>query len=218
MQYTRRAFGTTLLAGLAGTAGCLGFARGDEPLTFAAVGARPSDEALDETGYRHHLTETEPITETVEVAGQSREVELVNVLVECDKAFDFGPIGRLRAAAFIAFAVPGFEVLGRSINPGDRISTRRLATELGSNYDELSIGEEIDERELTVFGETVDVSTFEGRAVFGPTRIDVHIHLGSVSNDDDFVVLLGVHPQELEAERENIMVLAESLRTLETEE
>lgn len=211
MGFTRRAFGAGLLAGLVGTTGCLGFVRDEEPLTFEAVGARPSDEALAETGYRHHVTRAEPVKETIEIAGQSREVELVNVLVECDKALELGPTGRLRAAAFVAFATPAFEVLGRKFHPGDRISTRRLATELSSNYDELSIGEEVDERTFTVFDEEVDVSTFEGRAVLGPTTIDVHVHLGAVMNDADFVVLAGIHPQRLEGESGNVAVLAESL-------
>jgi hypothetical protein len=215
MVFTRRAFGTGLLAGLVGTAGCLGFVRGEEPLTFEAVGARPTDEALAETGYRHHETRSETIREALEVAGQSREVELVNVLVECDKALDLGPTGRLRAAAFVVFATPQFEAFGRRFHPGDRISTRRLATELSSNFDELSIGEEVDERTLTVFGEEVDVSTFEGRAALGPTDLDVHVHLGSATNDDDFVVLVGVHPRRLAGEYENVASLAESLSSSE---
>lgn len=211
MRVTRRAFGTGLLAGLIGTTGCLGFAHGEEPLVFEAVGARPTDEALAETGYRHHETRSETIRESFEIAGQSREVELVNVLVECDKAVDLGTAGRLRAAAFIAFATPQFEAFGRRFHPGDRISTRRLATELSSNFDELSIGEEVDERTLTVFGEAVDVSTFEGRAVFGPTTLEVYVHLGAATNEDDFVVLVGVHPRWLDGEYENVAVLAESL-------
>lgn len=211
MRITRRAFGAGLLAGLWGTTGCLGVVRDDGPLTFEAVGARPSDEALAETGYRHHVTRSEPVSETIEIAGQSREVELLNVLVECDKAVEFGPVSRLRAAAFVAFATPAFEAFGRRFHPGDRISTRRLATELSSKFDELSIGEEIDERTFTVFDEEVDVSTFEGRAILGPTALDVYVHLGSVMNDVDFVVLAGIHPRRLEGEYDNVAVLAESL-------
>lgn len=214
MGYSRRAFGASLLAGLAGTAGCLGFVRGEEPLTFTAVGAEPSDEALEETGYRHHRTETEPITETIDVGGTTREVELVNVLVECDRAVDLGPIGRERAAAFVVFASPTFDVAGRSFHPGDRISPRRLATELAANYDGLTIGDEVDERTLTVFEEAVDVTTFEGRGALGPTSLDVHVHLGTATNDEDFVILVGVHPRRFEGEREHVATLAESLSAM----
>lgn len=214
MGFTRRAFGAGLLAATAGTAGCLGFARGEEPLTFRAVGARPDDETLEETGYRHRETRTEPISETVEVGGREREVELVNVLAECDKAIEIGSLERLRAAAFVAFATPAFEAFGRRFHPGERISTRRLATELNANFDELSIGEEVDERTITVFEESVDVSTFEGRATLGPTTLDVYVHLGGVMNDDDFVVFVGVHPRRLQRERENVLALAESLTAM----
>lgn len=214
MGYTRRAVGASLLAGLTGTAGCLGFVRGEEPLRFSAVGAEPSEDALGETGYRHHRTETEPITETIDVGGTTREVELVNVLVECDRAIDLGPIGRERAATFVAFASPAFEVAGRGFHPGDRIGPRRLATELSANYEELSIGDEVAERTLVVFDEEVEVTTFEGRAALGPTHLDVHVHLGTVTNDEDFVVLVGVHPERFEGERENVATLAESLSVM----
>lgn len=189
------------------------------PVVSASPAARnrsPSRRsALAETGYRHHETRSETIQEAFEIAGRSREIELVNVLVECDKALDLGPAGRLRAAAFVAFATPQFEAFGRRFHPGDRISARRLATELSSNFDELSIGEEVDERTLTVFDEAVDVSTFEGRAVLGPTTLDVYVHLGAAMNDDDFVVLVGVHPRRLGGEYENVATLAESLSVVE---
>lgn len=145
MNYTRRAFGAGMLAGLAGTAGCLGFVRGEDALAFEAVGVRPSDGALAETGYRHTSTETEPLSETIEIGNTTREVELENVVVECDRGVDLGVLGTVRAATFIAFATPQFEVLGRTFHPGEHVDPRRIATELGSNYDDLSIGEEVAE-------------------------------------------------------------------------
>lgn len=215
MKITRRALGAGVLAGMTGTAGCLGFVRGDDTLSFEAVGARPSEEALSGTGYRHRSTETEPLTEGIEVGGQRREVELKNVVVECDKGVDLGVIGTVRAAMFIAFATPQFELFGRTFHPGDRISPRRVATELGSNYDEFSVGEEIDEWELAVFDETVDVSTFEGRAAMGGTELDIHAHIGTATNDDDLVIFVGAHPRQLTDERDHVATLAESLTGIE---
>lgn len=215
MKFTRRAVGAGIATALAGTAGCLGFVRGDDALTAEAVGARPSDEALARTGYRHRSTETEPLHETIEIAGQEREVELTNVVVECNRGIDLGALGSARAAMFVAFATPQFEVLGRTFHPGDRISPRRLATELSSNYDDFSIGEEVEEREWTVFGEAVDVSTFEGRAAMGGTEIDVYVHLGTARNDEDLVIFVGAYPRRLDGEDERIETLAESLAPIE---
>lgn len=215
MEITRRAFGAGILAGMAGTAGCLGFVRGDEALAFEAVGARPSDAALSATGYRHERTAVEPLAETIEVGGRSREVALENVVVECGKEVDLGPIGTVGAATFVAFATPQFELLGRTFHPGERISPRRIATEFGAHYEAFSIGEEIDEWEAVVFDESTTVSTFEGRAAMAAATIDVHLHLGTVTNDDDLVVFVGTHPRRLEGERANVATLAESLVALE---
>lgn len=215
MNFTRRAFGARLIAGLSAASGCLGFVRGDDSLAFEAVGARPSDEALARTGYRHARTEVEQLSETIEIAGKSREVELENVVVECDKGVDLWVLGTLRAATFVAFSTPKFEVLGRSFHPGERVSPRRIATEFGSNYDEFSMGEEVEEWELTVFGEEVDVSTFEGRAAMDRVDLDVHVHIGVAANDDDFVVFVGAHPRDLDGERSSIARLVESLAPIE---
>lgn len=215
MELTRRAFGTGTVAGLIGSAGCLGFVRGDETLEYEAVGAHPSTGALSETGYRHRNTERQPMNESIDIGDQRREVELKNVAVECDKDVNLGALGTVRAATFVAFATPQFDLLGRTFHPGDRISPRRIATELGSNYDELSIGKEIDEWELSVFDETVDVSTFEGRAALSGTEIDVYAHIGSASTDDDLVIFIGAHPRELNDERENVAILTESLAAIE---
>ncbi|MCL7417050.1 MAG: DUF6517 family protein [Halalkalicoccus sp.] len=211
MNYTRRTFGAGVLAGLAGTAGCLGFVRGEDALAFEAVGVRPGNGALAETGYRHASTETEPLSETIEIGNRTREVELENVVVECEKGVDLGVLGTIRAATFIAFATPQFEVLGRTFHPGERVDPHRIATELGSNYDDLSIGEEVAEWELTVFDETAAVSTLEGRASMGGTELDVNAHVGTATNDEDFVIFVGIHPRRLAGERENVAALAESL-------
>ena len=215
MDLTRRTFGTGVTAGLIGSAGCLGFVRGDDALEYEAVGAHPSNEALSETGYRHRSTEIEPLKEAVEIGSQTREVELKNVVVECDKGVDLGVVGTVRAAMFVAFATPQFELVGQSFHPGDRISPRRIATELGSNYDEFSVGEEREEWQLSVFDEEVDVSTFEGRAAISGTEIDVHAYIGSATNDDDLVIFVGAHPRQLRGERGNVTTLAESLTTIE---
>lgn len=215
MDLTRRAFGTGIVGGCVGSAGCLGFVRGDDALEYEAIGARPSSDALSETGYRHRSTEVKPMTEAIEVGDQRREIELKNVATECDKGVDLGVVGTVRAAMFVAFATPQFELLGRTFHPGDRISPRRIATELGSSYDEFSIGEEIDEWQLSVFEEEVAVSTFEGRAAMSGTEIDVHAHIGSATNDDDLVVFVGAHPRQLDGERKNVAALAESLVVIE---
>lgn len=61
----------------------------------------------------------------------------------------------------------------------------------------------------------MDVSTFEGRAAMGGTELDIHAHVGTATNDEDFVIFVGAHPRRLEGERTRVATLAESLAPLE---
>lgn len=213
MKHTRRAVGSMAVAALAGGAGCLGFVRGDEALEFAATAADPSDDALAETGYERRRTEEMDVVREFSAAGQTREVEVANVLSEYDKGIDMGPLGRARGAVFVAFATPQVEVLGRTFNPVGDLENRELAEEFQSQYEGVTVGDELDVRTIRVLGDSVDLSKFDAQAEFQGVGMDVYFHLGTAEADDegDFVVVIGVHPQHVGSEEENVVALAESL-------
>lgn len=213
MNYTRRAVGSMAAAAIAGSAGCLGFVRGDETLELSATAAGPSDDALAETGYEHQRTEELEVVREFSAAGRTREVEVANILSEYDKGIEMGPLGRARGAVFVALATPQVEVLGRTFNPVGDMGNRELAEEFQSQYEGVTVGDELDVRTIEVLGDSVDLSKFDAQAEFQGQGMDVYFHIGTAEADDenDFVVVIGVHPQHVGSEEENVVALAESL-------
>lgn len=211
MNTTRRTFGALLASGFAAAGGCLGFARGNEPLRFEAIGATPSERALQETGYNHQRTETRTVTEDVEVGGITRSVEAVNVIARYDKPIGLGALGRQRGAAFAVYATPQIEVLGRTVNPIADMSHRELARRIQSNFEGIGIDERVGTRRVTVLNTEIDLPKFAGTATFDSVDIPVSVHLGTVRSEHDILVVLGIYPQALADEKASIVTLAESI-------
>lgn len=211
MATTRRGFCTLVTLALAGSAGCLDTLTGGEPTRFVAPPAPVADDALAETDYEHQATEQVEETRTFEVAGQSRDVEVVNVRSEYQKAIDMGPLGETRGAVFGTLSTPAVEVLGRTFNPVEEMDNREIAEEVQSQYEEISIGEEIDRRTLRVLGDEVELSKFEGQATFSDLSIDVFVHTGIAESDDEYVVVLAIYPQLLSGEEGTIVAMAEGV-------
>ena len=211
MATSRRGFCSFVTATFAGSAGCLGVFSGDEPARFVAPLAPVSEEALSETAYELDGTEETEETHTFEVAGQSREVEVVNQVAEYDKPIDMGPLGEARGAIFGTLCTPAVSVLGRTVNPIEEMSNDEIAAEAQSEYEALSIGSEIDRRTIRVLDREIELSKFEGEATFEGVGVDVFVHIGLAEGDDEFVVVFGIYPQLLSNEEESIVTLAEGV-------
>ena len=212
MNGTRRWFGALVGTSVLSTAGCLGFIRGDESLAFEAGETSVPDEVLSETGYELVETDRPTITETFEVADQTREVEVTNDVSEYQRAVDLGPLGKHEAAVFVTFATPKVEILTRTFNPVGDMDNAELAEQLQSEYDDFSIGSTVDERTLSVLDDDVEVTKFEGEATLSEgTDVDVYVHLGTAEHEDDFVVVLGAYPTQLDGEEDRFDQLAESV-------
>ncbi|MDL5361149.1 DUF6517 family protein [Halalkalicoccus sp. NIPERK01] len=210
MATTRRGFCSLVALGLAGSTGCLDVIGGG-PARFVAPPAPVADDVLDETGYElADTTETEE-TRTFEVAGLSREVEVVNRISEYQRSIDVGPLGEVRGAVFATLCTPAVSVLGRTFNPVEDMDNREIAAEVQSQYERLSIGSEIDRRTVQVLGERVDLSKFEGEATFMGTGIDVFVHTALAEGDDEFVVVVGIYPRLLSGEEGRIVALSEGV-------
>lgn len=211
MGITRRGLCSLAALALAGSGGCLDVLS-EEPARFVAPPARVADETLEETGYELGTTDERVETRTFEVAGQSREVEIVNRVAEYRRPIDMGPLGEARGAVFATLCTPAVSVLGRSFNPVEDMSNREIAAEVQSQYEELSIGSEIDRRTARILGESVTLSTFEGEATFMGVGIDVFVHTALAEGDEEFVVVLGIHPRVLSGEKGAIVALAKGVR------
>ncbi|WP_122090102.1 DUF6517 family protein [Halalkalicoccus subterraneus] len=211
MAQTRRRLCSLAALALVGSSGCLG-GFGEDPDRFVAPETAVSNAALGETGYELDGTEVIEETRTVEAAGQSRDVEAVNRLSEYHRAIDIAPLGEARAAVFATLCTPAASMFGRTFNPIAEMDNRELANRAQSQYEELSIGEEVDRRTVRMFDEEVTLSKFEGEATFSSTGIDVFVHTALAEGEEAFVVVFGVYPRLLPDEEEAIVTLSEGVR------
>lgn len=211
MSLSRRGLCTLVALAATGSAGCLDVLAG-EPARFVAPPARVDEEVLGGTDYDLERTETVEEERTVEIAaGQTRDVEVVNRISEYHKLIDMGPLGEARGAVFATLSTPAIEVLGRTFNPIEDADNREIADEAQSQYESITIDEEIDRRTVTVLGETIELSKFEGEAAFGELGIDVFVHTGIAEGDDEYVAVFGIYPRLLSGEEEAIVTLAEGV-------
>jgi hypothetical protein len=216
MALTRRGLCSLGALTLAGSGGCLDVLS-DEPARFVAPPTTVSDDALEETDYELESTEEVEETETFEAAGQSRDVEVVNQVAEYHKLIDMGPLGEARGAVFATLCTPAVSVLGRTFNPIEGMDNREIADEAQSQYEELSIGEEIDQRTVRLLDERVPLSKFEGEATFMGIGVDVFVHIALAEGDEEFVAVFGVYPRILPGEEDAIVALSEEVRVEDDE-
>lgn len=206
MDRNRRAVAGATAALAFGGAGCLGFVTGDEPLTFEATQTTVSEEVLGETGYEE--VGVEDVVMTEEVA--SREIEVTNWQAQYERTIDLG-IAELDAGVFVAFSTPKVEVAGRAFNPVDEMSNRELLSEVQSEYEDLEIGDRVGTDTVTMLGTDVEVDRFDGSATIAGFDLDIYLHVARVESGDDFVIALGVYPQQLSSEDDRIFRLIEGL-------
>ena len=212
MNSSRRAVAATVLATLVVASGCVGFISGDEALSFEASEGSVSSSALEETGYEHSQTTDVTATQAFEVAGQSRDVTVTNYLAEYGKSVDLGILGgEQRAAVFVAFTTPKVEVLGRTFNPVGEMSNRELLGQLQSQYSSIEVGQQSGSDTVTALGTEATVERFDGRANIAGTSVDIYVHITKIEHGDDYVVAVGVYPQRLDGEGENVLRLVSGL-------
>lgn len=199
------------VAVVASTAGC-GFITGDEALSFSADRATVSESALSETGYEESTVENQTISREFTVGDQTREVEVTNGLAQYDRTVDLAGLGEQRAATFAVFSSPEVEIATRTFNPISEMSNRELLDRFSSEYDDLTIGEQVDNETRTVLGSETGVEKYEGTAQLDGAETDVYIHVTTVKHEGDFVVALGIYPQELSGEEENVFTMLDGIQ------
>jgi len=206
----RRTAVVVAFAALVATSGCLGILSG--PVEFSASAATVADSTLDDTGYEEASVQSSEVTRTYSAGGQSKNVTITNQIAMYERTVSVPVLGEQRAAVFSSFASPEVSVVGQTFNPLKDYSNRKLASLAQQQYDSLSIGEEADTRTMTVLGESTEVSKFNGTASFqGGKTVDIYVHVTKVKHDGDFVVAVGIYPQELNGEQENVDALLRGL-------
>lgn len=194
--FLKRAAAGVTAGGLASLAGCAALTGSVE---FSASAATVSQDALDETKFQKYQTD-EPVAErTFEAGGQSKTVEVKNVVTQYDKAVDLSAIGlgRHQAAVFATLSTPQVEVLGKTFNPVGEMSTDDLAALIQERYEDISVGELESESQVSVAGQSTTMARYPAAAALAETgaEVDLWLHLTeAVTANGDFVVTFGGYP------------------------
>ena len=198
--FLRQFAGATGASALASLAGCAALTGSVE---FSASAAPVEKATLKDTGYSRYQT-TRPVVErTYEAGGQSKTVEVENVVTQYDKAVDLTAIGlgAFQAAVFTTLSTPQVEVLEQTFNPVGDMSTDELAGRIQERYEGITVGEKDDEWSATVAGSSTTVARYPAEATLteADAKVDLWLHLSqAVEAADDFVVTFGGYPQLLD--------------------
>ncbi|WP_224335775.1 DUF6517 family protein [Haloprofundus halobius] len=212
MRHTRREVATAALGALVASSGCLGFVTGEESLSFESDPALAEESVAEETGYELDGTEAKTITREFSAAGQTRNVEATNQISTYEKTLSMSLLGEQKLGVFAAISSPAVEIAGRTFNPLKDDSNEDLVQMLTSQYDGLSNVSEESSQTLTVLGTDTEVTKYAATSNVEGEQIDVFVHVTKVRNEDDFVIALGVYPQQLSGEESNIVSLFESVQ------
>ena len=214
MNYSRRsllAAGAT--GGVALTAGCLDFVRGDGPLVLSSEQVRPTEDALEETEYDEYDIDEQSMEETIDV-GIERDVEATIWSSVYSKEIDFQGFEE-EACFFAAISIPDVSVLGYSLNPIEDMDNEELLEEfmgeIDSEHADFDNVSHADSFSLDILDDSRDVDRFEGETEIAGQQVDVDIGVTSFGHDDDVLVLLSSYPADLEEESEHAETLMESV-------
>lgn len=201
-----------LLVLLVATSGCLGVITGSEPLVLSADDAGVSGDALSGTDFEHEDTQTVWLNRTVEQAGQEREIRVQNHVSTYRRPVAVDPTDGVTFGAFVVASTPKASIAGQSFNPIGRMSHEQMLERfVGQSADVRDVQRE-DSRTLTVLGEGAEVVRFSGVVERSGQEVPVFIEVTRVEDGDDFVVGLGVYPQETADEvRPGITTLFEGI-------
>lgn len=212
MHTRRQLIGALGGAGVIATSGCLGVLTGEKAYEKTASPVRASDEASQQTGYELKGVQEQTVEESFELAGQQRTVKATNFIATYEKTLEHPLLGETETGVFAAVSTPAFEIAGRTMSPVAEYSNRELVDLLASKYEQLTINKEVRTKSRSTLGKTIDVSKFDATATFNGQEIDIYVHVGKLQHNEDFVIPVGIYPQQREDKEEpNIVTLIESL-------
>ena len=203
MAPNRRGIAVVAIALLMVTSGCIGFLTGSEPLRFSAEPAAVSGSAAADAGYEYNGTRELTVNRSFDVGGQERRVIATNRIADYSKNIELGPLGEAEVGVFNVVTTPAVEVAGQTLNPIGRYSNARLVEFVQQQYSGLGDIERVGERNVTIQGTETTVTKFSATASIEGREIDVFVHVTKYRSGEDFVVAVGVYPQQLEGQEES---------------
>ncbi|WP_435066595.1 DUF6517 family protein [Haloplanus sp. C73] len=209
-MHTRRGVAALAVGALATTAGC-SFITGQESLEFTAAPATVADSTVEESPYEETTVTDQTVEREFSAAGQTRTVTVVNQLAQYERQVDLGPLGSERAAVFVTYTSPQVEIAGQTFNPIEDMSETAVLQQFESQYEGVSVGEQVGQRDVSTLGQSTTLSKFAGTATLAGSEMDVYLHVAKFQHGSDFVVTVAIYPQQLSGEDEEIVALLNDL-------
>jgi hypothetical protein len=103
------------------------------------------------------------------------------------------------------------EVATQSFNPIAEMSEREILQRFETEYESISVGEQIDSRNVTALGSSTEVKKFEGSAQLAASQVDVYVHAAKIKHEGDYIVTVAIYPQALDGEEQNVVTLLKGL-------
>ncbi|KAB1196130.1 MULTISPECIES: DUF6517 family protein [Haloferax] len=208
---SKRVFAALALTALVLTSGCLGVLTGEESLRFESEPATTDATVASNAGYETNGTQTFEVNRTFNVAGQEPRVVASNHITTYEKKIDLG-FFEAKLGVFSVISTPAVDVAGETLNPIGDYSNDQLVGLVESQYRGLTDVERVSSRNVQVLGEPANVTKYSAKATFANDRqVDVYVHVTKVRHDEDFIVAIGVYPQQLGGEEDNVLEMMRSI-------
>nr|WP_058827786.1 DUF6517 family protein [Haloferax sp. Q22] len=208
---SRRVVAVLALVALVLTSGCIGFLTGEETLTFESQPATADATVAENAGYETNGTETFAVNRTLSFGGQERKIAASNHITTYEKSLDLGFFGEAKLGSFSVISTPAVEVAGQPRNPIGDYSNDDLIRLVDNQYQGLSDVDPVSSRNVQMLGQTTNVTKYSATARFGGQEVDVYVHVTKVQHNEDFVIAIGLYPQQLDGEEENVLELIRSV-------
>ena len=180
------------------TSGCVGVLTGSEPFVATASEVGVSGAALGETDFQHKDTQTAWLNRTVEAAGQEREVRIRNYVSLYQIPVSMGVDGSVTFGLFSAVSTPQVSIAGQALNPIGQMSHTQLIEQVAGQSGDVRNIEQTGSRTLPVLGTDAEVTKFAATAVRQGQEVPVYIEVTRLQDGEDYVVAVGVYPQDSE--------------------
>jgi hypothetical protein len=108
---------------------------------------------------------------------------------------------------FSVVSTPAVEIAGQTFNPVGDYSNDRLVQTITDRFGTLSNVDRVSERRIVVSGTETTVTKYAATTTVEGREIDVFVHVTKVRDGEDFLVGVGVYPQQLDQESEVLTLM-----------
>lgn len=202
------------------TAGCVGFALGEEPLSYEANNATVPDDQRG--GYELVREEVVVQNQTINESGVNRTVTVSNYAGVYTKNESINADSQ-QLASLAVISTPIVDVFERPVNPVGNMSEQELLEFLteqieDSEYGDVETFERVPDEQVgpetddvTVLGRQTDVAVFQSTQEVQGRTVELRVYVTRVRHGDDYVVMLGGHSMLHPAEGYAIVDLMRSV-------